>query len=674
MARRNVALLAAVMILATAGTIVHAQRPAGPTASRPTVASAMWVGDLSPIGPADWGYDRASYLLDRAGFGGTPEEIQRLAAMTPEQAVAYLVDYEAIDNSRLPAFEHSRDKEGRRLFEIVKPPFHIERETNIAYAVQHGQSLGVMVDYSDPKNRYQEPAAAGFFIGQGSRLEMDRVVQWWANRMLNTPRPLEEKMTLFWHGHFATNHQKLHDYEKMLNQNMWEREKATGNFRDLLLGIGKDPAMLRYLDNVDNYVGHPNENFAREILELFSMGVGNYTELEVREAGRAFTGWAYHPADEHRFVFMPERHDYGMKNIFGKTGNFNGDDVVDLVMQQGATARFMAPKIYRFFVREDPSPELQVKLAATLREAKYEMKPFLKTIFLSRDFYSPASYATHVKSPIELLVSTYRKLGLREVPGAPNFKYAVQSLGQEPFDPPNVAGWKAGKAWINPGTMLERANWAHRVFFPEPELNVSRVTYNFQYRVDIDKTGMSPVLANMPMPATTQKAGGTATRASTPPPAPGNAPAQSPAEKPAPYGRKSLQAESNNGDSPVAERDYNADPEQLRIIEGWNLGYAVPTGQARAHALVPPIPLTVADIDLVGMVQRAGLKTADQVTDYFIARFLRVPLTQERRQLLVDMLVSKVGSRGIDFSRSNLENSLREQLAALMGLPEYQLS
>ncbi len=671
--RRLAGLVAILVCTGVAAGAGQDQGAAGPPA---------WVGDLSPIGPADWSYDRAAHLLERAAFGGTPDEIERFAAMTPEAAVDSLVAYESIDNSHLPAFAHSRDEQGRKMFhEILQPPFHLEIFYNIEYALEHGQSLGVEVDYSDPANRNQEPAAAGYFMVSGSRLEMDRAVQWWADRMLNTRRPLEEKMVLFWHGHFATQEQKVHDYEKMLIQQEMFRTNATGSLRDLLIGIGKDPAMIRYLDNVDNVVGHANENFAREIMELFAMGEGRgYTEADIRDAARAFTGWTYHPQNEHQFVFRADAHDYGQKTIFGQTGGFEGEDVVDLILQQEATASFMAPKIYRFFVREDPSPELQLELAAVLRDANYELKPLLKTIFLSRDFYSQASYATHIKSPVHLLVSTYKKLGVTAVPGTPNFKYTAQALGQEPFNPPNVAGWTGGPAWINPATLLTRANFAKRVFFPEPEPNLNTATYNFQYRCwregCVDTTGMSPVLADHPllieMVAADQRQA-----------AARQARAERQAQRAAAPDRDEAEGE-DSADIPLdagltvdLSTDYAAvaaDPELQRAKEGWVRSYATPTGQRRARRLSPPIPLTVAEIDLVAMIRGAGLTRVDEVTDYFIHRFLRVPLTDNRRQILVDVLTRGTGSATIDYRQPDLETALREALHVLLGMSEYQLA
>ncbi len=658
------------VLMAVGLVFVWAGVPAGAEQGQGAAGPSAWVGDLSPIGPADWSYDRAAHLLERAGFGGTPEEIQRLAAMTPEAAVSYLVDYESMDTSQMPVFLHTRDNQGRKLFnEVLTAPFHLDFFFNIEYAMEHGHSLGVTVDYSDPSTRNMEIIATGYFHVIASRLEMDRVVMWWADRMLNSPRPLEEKMVLFWHGHFATQEQKIHSYEKMLIQNEMFRTNATANFRDLLLGIAKDPAMIRYLDNVDNVVGAPNENFGREILELFSMGEGRgYTETDIREASRAFTGWTYHPANEHEFIFKADDHDYGQKTIFGQSGNFGGEEVVDLILEQEVTASFMAPKIYKYFAREDPSTELQLELAAVLRDADYELKPLLKTIFLSRDFYSSASYATQIKAPIHLLVSTYKKLGVTEVPGTPNFKYTAQAFGQEPFDPPNVAGWAGGRTWINPATLLERANFAKRLLFPEPEPNRNSATYNFQSRCDrggcVDMTGIAPELLLMEMPERDRSR----TRRPTPDPD---------ATTPDP-------AANDDDDEPVLDMGLAVDllsdagaraanPALQLEKEGWILSYGTRVGKARARQFSPTIPLTIARFSLVEMIREAELTQADEVADYFIQRFLRVPLDAGRRQTVVNVLQGGVGMGAIDYDQPDLESSLREALHVLMGMAEYQL-
>src|SRR6476646_5788061 len=235
--------------------------------------------------------------------------------------------------------------------------------------------------------------------------------------MLQSQRPLEEKMALFWHGHFAVNEAKVRDYRKTLGQLQLFHKYGTGSFRDLLIAVAQDPAMLSFLDAGVNVKGAPNENFAREIMELFTMGVGNYSEKDIREGARAFTGWNY---VDLKFVVNKNQHDDGQKTFLGKTGNFDGVDIIDIILQQPVTARYISGKIYRYFVRQDPSPEVQEKLGAVLRDNDYKIAPLLETIFLSHDFYSPASVGTQIKSPVQLAISTFKKLGLTEATGVPD--------------------------------------------------------------------------------------------------------------------------------------------------------------------------------------------------------------------------------------------------------------
>ncbi len=296
--------------------------------------------DLRPIAATDWNYDRAAHLLERAGFGGAPEEIQRLADMPPAEAVESLINYESIDASALADFDESG------LWDPGMDPFPPSRAESVRIAREKGVSLGEEV-LPEGSSRRLQPVVDKFFYGLRSNvLETRRLALWWANRMVTTPRPLEEKMTFFWHGHFATSEVKTRDYRVMLVQNRMLRRLATGNFRDLLLGIMRDPAMLVYLDNGQNIKDHPNENFGRELLELFTMGVGNYSEHDIREAARAFTGWTN---DVLEFRFDPELHDFGEKQFLGRSGNFNGDEIVDIILEHPATAAFIAAKIYRFF-------------------------------------------------------------------------------------------------------------------------------------------------------------------------------------------------------------------------------------------------------------------------------------------------------------------------------------
>src|SRR5437870_2214613 len=338
----------------------------------------QWQNDLTPIAPSDWNYDFAAHLLERAGFGGTPEEIEALARLTPSEAVRRLVYFQNIQNN-LPPFDHSG------IHDPGLEPFPESRPAVTKQAKEKGEALGLKVKPGG--DRPLQPIVNKFFYWlRASVLETQRVAYWWANRMVATRHPLEEKMALFWHGHFAVNEAKVRDYRKTLGQLELSYKYGTGNFRDLILGVAKGPAMLSFLDAGVNVKGAPNENFAREIMELFTMGVGNYTEKDIREAARAFTGWNYVDLE---FVVNKDQHDDGEKTFLGHTGRLDGVDVIDIIMQQPATADYIAGKIYRYFVRQDLSPELQKQLGAVLRDGHYEIAPLLEKIFLSRDFYSP---------------------------------------------------------------------------------------------------------------------------------------------------------------------------------------------------------------------------------------------------------------------------------------------
>ncbi len=428
-----------------------------PAAISQTAGPAAWQNDLTPIAASDWNHDFAAHLIERAGFGGTPDEIQALAKMTPAQAVARLVRFEGADSSHLPPFDHSG------VHDPGLEPFPPSRPAVTDEAKKTGEALGIKVKPAG--NRRLQPVVNEFFYWlRASVLESHRVAYWWANRMLTSPRPLEEKIALFWHGHFASNEGKVRDYRKLLQQVELFQRQGTGNFGKLLLAVGQDPAMLVFLDAGVNVKGASNENFAREIMELFTMGVGHYTEKDIREAARAFTGWN---CVDVNFVVNKDQHDDSQKTFLGRTGNFDGGDIINIILEQPATADFIAAKIYRFFVREDLSPQLQAKLGSTLRDAHYEITPLLEKIFLSRDFYSPASVGTAIKGPVELAITTYHKLGLTSVPGVPDFNGATAALGQQLLSPPTVAGWNSGQSWVTPGLLLERANFARDVLFPD---------------------------------------------------------------------------------------------------------------------------------------------------------------------------------------------------------------
>jgi hypothetical protein len=585
--------------------------------ARPTLGPgpAAWTEDLSPIGPVDWSYDRAAHLLERAGFGGTPEEIRALADLAPAEAVARLVDYQAIDNSHLPVFDHSG------VHDPGLEPFPPSRPAATDLARKTGEALGVKVKPAG--NRRLQPVVNKFFYWlRASRLETNRVAYLWANRMLTTRRPLEEKMALFWHGHFATSEDKVRDYRKMLGQLALFQRHATGNFRDLLVAVAQDPAMLAFLDAGVNVKGAPNENFAREIMELFTMGVGHYGEADIREAARAFTGWNF---VDLRFVVNHEQHDDAEKTVLGRRGRLDGVDVIDVILAQPATADFIAGKIYRYLVRQDLSPALRARLGAVLRDSGYAIAPLLRTIFLSKDFYSPASFGTHIKSPVELVVSTYTKLGLREVPGVPDFNEVTGSLGQHLFYPPTVAGWAPGRAWITPGLLLERGNFARDVLFPDinfippdrypPDRNVREVSERIAQGQDIT----------------------TATK-------------------------------GERGDGEMAMSNAMADRD-----EDFNTRYGSFRGWQMAIQKVKPIPRATARLDLTAMVEAAGLRTTPQVVDYFGGRLLSVPLEAGDRQRLIEFLTGELGTDQVAVAGSYLEEPLRMLLHLIMSTPEYQL-
>jgi hypothetical protein len=576
---------------------------------------ASWQNDLTPITPKDWNYDFAAQLLERAGFGGTPEEIQALANMTPTQAVARMVHFEGVGTGNLQPFDESG------IHDPGLEPFPPTRPALTDLAKEKGEALGIKVKPSG--NRRLQPVVDEFFYWlRASVLETNRVSYWWANRMLDSPRPLQEKMALFWHGHFVSNEAKVRDYRKLLSQLELFQKQGTGNFRDLTVAVAQGPAMLSFLDAGVNVKGASNENFAREIMELFTMGVGNYTEKDIREAARAFTGWNF---VDTKFVVNKDQHDDGEKTFLGKTGRFDGVDIINIIMEQPVTADYIAGKIYRYFVRQDLSPELQKKLGAVLRQNKYEIAPLLETIFLSRDFYSPASVGTRIYSPVELAVSTYEKLGLKSIPGVPDFNLETGGLGQQLFSAPTVAGWAQGQAWITPGLLLERANFARDVLFPDISfLPPDRYTGGGEVRRVAQR-----IRQGMDISAATQD-------------------------------------ETKDGET--AESNKNADRD-----EEFNTRYGSFRGSQMAIERVKPIPRETAQVHLSRMVMDAKLKNTTEVVDYMIHRFMRVPPGDASRREMIAFLNQDLGTTDISVAQTYMEQSLRLLLHLIMSQPEYQL-
>ncbi len=323
--------------------------------------------------------------------------------------------------------------------------------------------MGVDAKPAGPR-RLQPVADRFFFWLRASMLETRRVANWWADRMVATNRPCRKSSRSSGTAISRPAKTRSATISKMLGQVTLFQDHAAGNFGTLLSAIARDPGMLVFLDAGQNLKSRPNENFGRELMELFTMGVGNYTEQDLREAARAFTGWR---DNDLTFHIDEAQHDDGQKTLLGHTGPLGGQDVLDIILAQPATANFIAGKLYRFFVRDDLSPEFQEKLGGLLRSNTYEIAPFLQTVFLSRDFYSPSSVGTHIKGPVELIVSTYRRLGLSATPGMPDFNSTSADLGQALLNPPTVAGWSQGRAWITPGSLLARGNFARAVLLPD---------------------------------------------------------------------------------------------------------------------------------------------------------------------------------------------------------------
>ncbi|MCE9589569.1 MAG: DUF1800 domain-containing protein [Planctomycetes bacterium] len=383
---------------------------------------------------------QARHLLHRAGFGGTPKQIDAVHEMGLDGAVNFLVDYDNIDVSHLgtPRFDP----------DIMKP-------------VPPEQRMAAQAARRENDKAEIERLRMLFLQRQAQDLtQMRRIEQWWLSRMIESPRPLEEKLTLLWHGHFATNHRTIHDSWLMLEQNRFFRQNAAGNFADLARGIVRDPAMIHFLNNDSNRKMHPNENLARELMELFTLGEGHYSEQDIKEGARALTG---NTADDNDFAFNARAHDTGEKTILGQRGTFDGEGFVRVLLNRPECPLFIARKLYRHFVGDinvEPDPAQAaaiIALAKSLVENRYELRPVLKTLFSSKHFYDPRVMGSMVKSPAQLLVGTVRTLDTppRDLD---ILTEAMAMMGQKLFDPPSVAGWDGGRGWINTSTLFVRQN------------------------------------------------------------------------------------------------------------------------------------------------------------------------------------------------------------------------
>ncbi len=382
------------------------------------------------------GFDAARHLLSRTGFGGTPAEIAALETL--DQAVG--VD-RLLSGARREAVTPAPSW-------IGQGPAALRRQQRAADAEQAEAQRRAGVD--------------------GKRLEITRPVQeqgrelrsWWVEEMLVTDHPLTERMVLFWHGHFTSSFQKVRYPTALFRQNALFRREGLGNFATLLREVARDPAMLIYLDGMRSVARQPNENFARELLELFTLGEGRYDEADIKAAARAFTGWT---VDRESGLFRTRdgEHDDGEKVFLGQTGRFGGEEIIAILLRHPRTAETVVEKLWREFVSSTPDPAEVQRLAASFRR-DYEIRPLVRALLLSEAFRDPANRGALIKSPAELIVGTVRLLGL-PVPEKTQLVRMMQGLGQTPFDPPNVKGWAGGESWITTYTLLLRQQFLRRI-------------------------------------------------------------------------------------------------------------------------------------------------------------------------------------------------------------------
>ena len=364
---------------------------------------------------------KVKHLYNRAGFGVSYTDLQKLSKKNLDKVVDNMLK----DSQKDDPINLVNDFESKRQL-LVQAGLYAKKDLN-----------------DDEKKMRQQ------IIREQNEVSRDLNIAF-ITRMINTDAPLREKMTLFWHGHFACRSNNPFFAQQLNNI---QRTNALGSFKTLLVEVSKSPAMLQYLNNQQNRKGKPNENFARELMELFTLGRGNYTEQDIKESARAFTGWMYDK--DGSFIFRQNLHDPGTKTFFGKIGNFEGENIIDIILEKPETAQFIARKVYKFFVNDNPNEDHIKELAAHFYNSKYDIASMMKKMFTSEWFYSPENVGTKIKSPAEFLVGLSREFYVTY--NKPQVLIQLQSsLGQYLFNPPNVAGWPGGQSWIDSSSLMLR--------------------------------------------------------------------------------------------------------------------------------------------------------------------------------------------------------------------------
>ena len=386
------------------------------------------------------GMEDARHLLARTGFGPTLAEVQAHAGLTREAAIRRVLS----GGEEMPEAA------------VTPPPDWVESPIL-------------------PFRAFREASAEERLVHVRTMNAQTRELRgWWIREMFDSPWPLRERMTLFWHNHFATSQQKVRYPQLVHRQNELFRAHALGRFDTLLRAVARDPAMIIYLDSATNRRGRPNENFAREVMELFTLGEGHYSEADIREAARAFTGWSVDP-NTGEFINRITVHDAGTKTVLGRSGNFDGDGVLDILLAQPRSAEFIVEKLWREFVSPEPEREAVVRIAAAFRDSGHDIRTALRGLLQSEAFWRADNRASLVKSPAEFVVGALRQL---ELPGAnpQTLAQVMAGLGQNLFAPPNVKGWPGGEAWINGSTLLARKQFVERLFRTEEMLPAMMIT------------------------------------------------------------------------------------------------------------------------------------------------------------------------------------------------------
>ena len=397
---------------------------------------------------------KIGHLFQRAGFGATPAQMREFGEKSPEKVLKFLL----------------KDAEKINKLDVIDE----ETETVMKKKVLRNMLEMKGLPAQEIKDQIK--------IQREKLTDLNFV---WVKNMVLGESMLREKMTLFWHGHFAC---RIRQPLLTQFQNNVIRENALGKFGDLLLAVSKDPGMLQFLNNQQNRKNSPNENFAREVMELFTLGRGNYSEKDVKEAARAFTGWGANLKGE--FVFRTNQHDDGEKTFQGKTGNFKGEDILKIILENPKTSTFICSKIYRYFVNENADNQIVEKMAKRFHSTDYDIADLMEYTFKSDWFYLPENIGTRIKSPVELLVGLQRNFGI-------NFqqKQAVlfiqKALGQILFYPPNVAGWSGGKSWIDSSTLMTRMK------LPEIIFKDSEITFKPKDDGDVNTENLNKKIKQM---------------------------------------------------------------------------------------------------------------------------------------------------------------------------------